>query len=521
MNLAMPARPAPPTGFEAQTLAVLDALHRLGPRPLRSVPRDDLRREPTLADAVRLVLWEEGSDLSPEPVGAAEAVVIQGPGASQGPGTTEGAGGPGALTLGLTWPLGYEDGLLPVIVFVHGGWVRSGVDAAEASIRALANRTGCIVVAVDYRQPPAHPFPAAHDDVLAAVAWTRSAIGEFGGDRDRLALAAEGHGAGMAVTACLARPEPSTPPPRFLLLVDPVVDHEGRGWPSASEHAGSPALDLEAFEEVTELAFADPLDRRDVRASPLQAATSALAGMPPTLVVTAASDLVRDQGEAFGRRLIEAGVDATVMRADGVGHGYLATNPVVERAQEVVSIAARFLRGALDLPGEAAPARPPDLAQVLMADHRAIRLLLRSLETGRPAEKGLVLAQLTEVLGAHEQLERELLYPEVATLAGAEAVEESLAEHRDLAEALELLAGTTPGGPAGSEAGDMLGLVIASAHEHMAEEEAELLPRLLASLGPERMRDLGRRALAWRQAEATRRGPRPTYAPGAREPAHP
>jgi acetyl esterase len=234
---------------------------------------------------------------------------------------------------------------LPALVFFHGGgWVIGSLESHDPTCRELAQRTGCAVVAVDYRLAPEHRHPAAADDCYAALCGVASRAGELGVDAERLAVGGDSAGGNLAaVTALLAR-ERSGPRLAFQLLVYPVTDADFTRA-SYEENAEGYLLTRAAMQWFWDHYAPDPGTRAAPTAAPLRAPD--LRGLPPALVQTAEFDPLRDEGEAYAARLREAGVPVTVSRYDGMIHGFFAMTALVDGARRAMDEAAAALRGAL------------------------------------------------------------------------------------------------------------------------------------------------------------------------------
>ena len=237
-------------------------------------------------------------------------------------------------------------GPLPVVVFFHGGgFVLGTLTSHDASCRELASGAGCLVVAVDYRLAPEHPFPAAVEDALAATEWVAAHAAELGADPDRLGVAGDSAGGNLAAVVCLLARDKGGPRIRHQLLIYPTVDLTGGDWPSYGEFGEGYLLTRQDMLWFMGLYFGPDADRRDVRASPLLAASHA--GLPPATILTAELDPLRDEGEAYGERLRAAGVPVSVRRCEGQIHGFLGMTVAVERAAQAVDAAAAAVREAL------------------------------------------------------------------------------------------------------------------------------------------------------------------------------
>jgi len=207
----------------------------------------------------------------------------------------------------------------PVALYLHGGgWTFGSVAGAGPLCRALANRAGCAVLAVDYRLAPEHPYPAAIEDVERVLAALPGQAAELEVDASRLAVAGDSAGANIGAGVAL-RARPAQP---FVVqaLIYPVLDLvEDR--PSRVEFAQGFGLDRDTGRWHIESYVPSPEDRHRPDVSPLRA--DDLAGLPPALVITAEYDPLRDEGEAYAARLAEAGVPAVATRYAGMIHGFV------------------------------------------------------------------------------------------------------------------------------------------------------------------------------------------------------
>jgi acetyl esterase len=253
------------------------------------------------------------------------------------------AGGAGPLTARLYVPAEAAGGAGRLTVYFHGGgWVLGDLDTHDSVCRALARSSGASVLSVDYRLAPEHPFPAGVEDALASYRDAVARAPELGADARRIAVAGDSAGGHLAaVTAQLAAGD--VHPPAFQLLIYPVTDcaevaHSrrefGQGFLLTSEN-------MDWYEEN----FIGAHDRRDPRISPLHA--DDLAGLAPALVVTAGFDPLRDEGEAYARRLQTAGVATMLRRHPGYVHGFTHIMVGGSGPREALAEMGGVLRGAL------------------------------------------------------------------------------------------------------------------------------------------------------------------------------
>lgn len=310
--------------------AVLDALAALAAPPIAENSARNARMFPTPGDAVIAVLAEQGESTAPEPVGSVTHRIIPGPSED------------GTL-LRIITPEG--DGPFPVVVYYHGGgWVIAGLDAYEASARALANAADAVVVMVAYRQSPEVQFPAAVEDAYAAFQWTVENAAEINGDPERVAVAGESAGGNLAtVVAMLARDQGETLPV-YQVLIYPVTQLVSTNTPSYETYAEAAPLSRAMMPWFAIRYLADPVDASDPYVSPLLAED--LSGLPPATILTAEIDPLQSEGAAYAARLEEAGVAVVYQNFAGVTHEFFGMGALLPEAQEAVALAAEGLQSA-------------------------------------------------------------------------------------------------------------------------------------------------------------------------------
>jgi acetyl esterase len=231
------------------------------------------------------------------------------------------------------------DGPLPLIAYVHGGgWMLGSVDSFDTVVRALANASGAVLASIEYRLAPEDPFPAGLDDVLCAVRWLAASAAELGVDPERLAIAGDSAGGNLATVA--ARRLRGEVDLRMQVLIYPVTD-AGVNTPSYREFGEGCGLTAATMQRFWNL-YLDGADGVDPDASPLR--SDDLAGSPPALILTAAVDPLRDEGEAYGEALRKAGVPVDARRVEGTVHGFwrwLAATSISRRTVDEVGAALR------------------------------------------------------------------------------------------------------------------------------------------------------------------------------------
>jgi acetyl esterase len=273
-------------------------------------------------------------------------VVAGAPIALEGVRETVLAGAAGPLPARLFVPDGPPDaGPGALIVYYHGGgWVAGDLDTHDQPCRLLARASGARVLSVDYRLAPEHPFPAAVDDALTAFRDAVASAEELGADPRRIAVAGDSAGGHLAAVTAQQAAADGGAAPAFQLLIYPVTD--------LAEVAQSRLTFAEGFiltkenMDWYEHQFLGPdCDRRDPRVSPLLADVPAATA--PALVVTAGFDPLRDEGEAYARRLREAGVRTILRRYPGYVHGFTHALISGPGPREAIAEMGGVLRAAL------------------------------------------------------------------------------------------------------------------------------------------------------------------------------
>ena len=223
----------------------------------------------------------------------------------------------GAITVRFYTPQG--SGPFPLLVYFHGGgfWMGS-IETEDAMCRTLCHRSGCLVASVEYRLAPEHKFPAAVEDGYAAAVWIAENAGGISSDPTRVAVGGTSAGGNLAAVVALMARDRGTPRLSYQLLMYPVTDY-AFDTPSYRENATGYLLTRDGMVSCWNLYLASRTDGDSPYASPLRAPD--LHGLPPALVITAEYDPLRDEGEAYAARLLEAGVPAVCQRYEGAIHG--------------------------------------------------------------------------------------------------------------------------------------------------------------------------------------------------------
>jgi acetyl esterase len=232
----------------------------------------------------------------------------------------------------------------PAVVFAHGGgWLLGTLDSVDGICRRLADRSGRLVVSVDYRLAPENPFPAGLDDVAAAFEWTCEHAAALGGDPARVAVGGTSAGGNLAAAASLRAGDGDGPTPAGQLLLYPIVSLS-LDAPSVTENADGPLLTREDVAWFREQYHRSDVDRYNPLAAPRRASPELLAGAPPACVVTAGFDPLRDDGAAYADRLRNAGVETRHDHYPAMPHGFLSLSAAVDAADEALDAVADRLR---------------------------------------------------------------------------------------------------------------------------------------------------------------------------------
>ncbi len=233
----------------------------------------------------------------------------------------------------------------PALVYFHGGgWTIGDLDTHDVLCRELAQRSGCVVVAVDYRLGPEHRFPAAVDDCVAATRWVHVQGAALGIDGARLALGGDSAGGNLAAVVALSLRDGGGPQAKLQLLIYPATDMRAVA-PSHTTNGQGYVLTADSVAYYRGHYIAERAQWEDWRASPLLHPD--LSRLPPALVITAGFDPLRDEGRQYADALSKAGVATQFVCFERQIHGFITMGRVIAEADTAVGLCARALERAL------------------------------------------------------------------------------------------------------------------------------------------------------------------------------
>jgi len=311
--------------LEPQTQAFIDELAAQGGPPIYKL---------SYADARKVLENAQAAPVTKLPAEIEEKVLPVGP--------------TGAVPVRIYRPQGSR-GPLPVVMYFHGGgWVLGSKHTHDRLLRDLTNATNAAFVFVSYTPSPEAQFPVPIEQAYAATAYVAEHGKELNLDTTRLAVAGDSVGGNMTAAVTLLAKQRKGPAIQYQVLLYPVTD-ANFDTASYNEFANGPWLTKAAMQWFWDAYAPKAEDRKKITASPLRATTEELQGLPPALIIVDENDVLRDEGEAYARRLIQAGVKVTPLRALATIHDFamlnaIATTPATRTA---IELAAQKLSEAL------------------------------------------------------------------------------------------------------------------------------------------------------------------------------
>ncbi len=248
------------------------------------------------------------------------------------------------ITLNIVRPEGVK-GILPVFIFIHGGgWVLGDYPTHKRMVRDLVVLSGFSGVFVNYTRTPDAQYPQAINEIYAATKWVAEHGEKIGVDGKNLAVVGNSVGGNMTAVTALQAKEKGGPHIKLQIMMWPIVDASFE-TESYRQFGDKRFLTTPGMKWMYDMYIPDPAKRQDIYASPLQATIEQLQGLPPALIQVAESDILRDGGEAYGRKLDEAGVSVTTVRYNGMIHDFGLLNGLAE----VPAVRSLFVQAAAEL----------------------------------------------------------------------------------------------------------------------------------------------------------------------------
>lgn len=255
-------------------------------------------------------------------------------------------GGPtGDVSIRIVRPRGVG-AMLPAIIYIHGGgWILGNAETHDRLVREIANGAQAAVFFVNYSRSPEAHFPVAIEQSYTVAKYVAEHASEFNVDPSRMAVVGDSVGGDMTAAVTLLAKERGGPQFRYQAMFYPVAD-AGFDTPSYKTFSNGPWLTERAMRWFWDAYAPNQTDREKPTASPLRATLEQLRGLPPALIIVDENDVLRDEGEAYAHKLMQAGVEVTAFRALGTIHDFMmlngiATTPAV---RESVAMAGQKLR---------------------------------------------------------------------------------------------------------------------------------------------------------------------------------
>ncbi|NOW94999.1 alpha/beta hydrolase [Mucilaginibacter sp. SG564] len=241
------------------------------------------------------------------------------------------------IKLNIVRPSGIK-GKLPAFIFINGGgWIFGDYDTHKRLVRDLSVLSGCAAIFVNYTRSPEAPYPQAVHEVYAVTRWVAEHGEEINIDGKNIAIVGNSAGGNMSTVTTLLAKENNGPEIKLQVLMCPVVDTDFETG-SYQQFGEQRFLTTSMMKWVFDIYAPDPNQRKDIHVSPLRATVEQLSGLPPALIITAENDVLRDEAEAYGRKLAEAGVAVTCIRYNGTIHDFGCLNALAETSQTKSSL---------------------------------------------------------------------------------------------------------------------------------------------------------------------------------------
>ena len=250
----------------------------------------------------------------------------------------------GGIPVRIYWPIDHETGSGIIVYYHGGGWVIGDLWMVDGVCRQLANKSGCIVVSVDYRLAPEHKFPAAAEDAYAAVVWARDHGADLGGDGSRIGVTGDSAGGNLTACAAVMAAERGGPAIALQVPIYPVIaaDFENQSY---RDRADGPILTRAMMRWFWDQYLNDPSEATHPHVAPVN--SEHLAKAAPALVITAEYDPLRDEGAVYARALQDAAVSVVHHDYPGVPHGFVTMWHAIDMGMEALDEIASAMKQAL------------------------------------------------------------------------------------------------------------------------------------------------------------------------------
>lgn len=292
--------------LETKTQAFLDAVEAQGGKPIYQL---------SYADARQVLEAAQSGPIAKPPADVVDMNLPTGP--------------DGTVSVRIYRPHGSQ-GALPAVIYCHGGgWVLGSKNTHDRLMRDFVNRVNAAFVFVNYTPSPEAQFPKPFEQAYAVAKYVAGHGSELNLDGGRLAMAGDSAGGSLAIAVTLLAKERGGPHLRQLALFYPVAD-AGMNTGSYEEFGDGPWLTKAGMQWFWDAYAPNAADRRKITASPLQATADQLRGLPPALILTSENDVLRDEGEGYARKLLEAGVSVTAVRYLGTIHDFMMLNGIAD-----------------------------------------------------------------------------------------------------------------------------------------------------------------------------------------------
>jgi acetyl esterase len=234
------------------------------------------------------------------------------------------------VSITIVRPANSSHEILPVVMYIHGGgWVLGGFDTHERLVRELANKGNVAIIFVNYTLSPEAKYPIALEQAYTATRWVTQNAQSINVDPSRMAVVGDSVGGNMTAALTLLAKERGGPSIRFQVLFYPVTD-ASFDTSSYKEYEQGYWLTREAMKWFWNNYTSDQTNLKEPTVSPLQASVEQLKGLPPALIINGENDVLRDEGEAYALKLLEAGVRVTAVRYHGTIHDFVMLNAIAD-----------------------------------------------------------------------------------------------------------------------------------------------------------------------------------------------